>query len=225
MGPEALEHFKRGATLSQERQFESAAREFDASYKAEPSKEALFAWAQVERLRGQCKIAIGLYQRLLVDAPTPTQLDVATLNIRRCERIIEEENRPLPGPTTGRGPAAAGGVGIGTATEPAADTRRPSRLGIVLAGGAAAALATSAVFFALSRADENAAGNAEGWSGYYGAAQRARQRQGIAAAAGGTSLLLAGAAAIFWWQRPVATSAPVAWIGNDGAGLAWRGHY
>jgi hypothetical protein len=217
----AKTHFDRGAAQAAERNYEEAAREFEASYQLEPGKEALFAWAQVERLRGDCAKATELYRKFLNSGElTPTQVEAAELNIRRCERVEGKEEvkepaavsapvvtRPAPGPV-----------------EVPQRSRRAVVLSAVMAGGAVAALGAAGTFFVLSRNDERDAGSQSHWDEYYPHAQRARTRQRWAAGLLGGAVLLGGGAILQW-----VTSAPgprlEAWVGPGGGGLGVAGRY
>src|SRR3954470_10503745 len=87
--------FDRGAALAAERKYDEAAQAFQAAYELDGRKETLFAWAQVERLRGNCAAAVPLYRRFLSSADlTPAQSEAAALSIRRCE--AEPEPPPAP---------------------------------------------------------------------------------------------------------------------------------
>src|SRR3954454_12539824 len=95
--PEPQTAFDRGAALAAERRYDEAAQAFAAAYELDHRKETLFAWAQVERLRGNCAAAVPLYRRFLSSADlTPAQNEAAALSIRRCE--AEPEPRPEPPP-------------------------------------------------------------------------------------------------------------------------------
>jgi tetratricopeptide (TPR) repeat protein len=221
----AREHFDRGAALATERKYDDAAREFAQSYELDPRKEALFAWAQAERLRGDCAKATELYRKLLASGDlTAAQVEAAELNIKRCEREKEEVREPVPPvvapPVVKPAPLPA----AMPPPEPPHRSRRAVVLSAVMAGGAVAALGGATTFFILSRNDERDAGSQAHWDEYYPHAQRARSRQRWAAGLMGGAVLL-GAGAVLEWV----TSAPgprlEAWLGPGTAGLGVTGRY
>jgi tetratricopeptide (TPR) repeat protein len=212
----ARAHFDRGAALAAAKDYEGAAREFEAAYQLDPGKEALFAWAQVERLRGDCVKATDLYRKFLASGElTPSQVEAVELNIRRCQRVEPKEE-----PKEVKLPAPA----VVAPVEPPSRSRRAVVLSAVMAGGAVAALGGAATFFVLSRNDEQEAGSQPRWDEYYPHAQRARARQRWAAGLLGGAVLLAGGAVLEW-----VTSAPgprlEAWVGPGGGGIGLAGRY
>ncbi len=90
-------------------QWADAAQGFQAAYEADPQLDYLFAWAQAERLGGQCEHAIALYTTYLELAGSdedvkPDQLEkVAKLRELCTEQLTPEPPPPLvvtPPPTT-----------------------------------------------------------------------------------------------------------------------------
>ena len=74
------------------------------AYAEDPDPAYLYARAQAERHRGECKVAIELYRRFLEHDPTPQQRADTERHIRLCEeRLFEERVRGEPTPA----PAAA----------------------------------------------------------------------------------------------------------------------
>jgi hypothetical protein len=218
------ELFDRGAARAAARDYQGAAQDFEAAFAADGRKEALFAWAQAERLGGRCTMAIELYRRFLASGVTPAQREAADLNIRRCER----EGDAAPPPVALPPPPPRVVVVKEPPTVVVAPAPVRSRRAVVtsaaLAGGAMAALAASGTFFLLSRADERHALAVETtWDDYYGPARRARTRGLTALALLGGGVALAGAALGTWW---LSAPGPVtAWVEPGGAGLAWAGRY
>jgi hypothetical protein len=203
--------FDQGAALASERKYDEAARAFERSYELDAKKEALFAWAQVERLAGHCRKAADLYQRFLASPDlTPTQIEAAELNRHRCE----EEPPPRPAPVLTAPPPVV--------TPVPARSRQAMVLGTVLAGGAAAATAGSFTFFLIARNDERQASSAELYGDYFAPARRARDRQRLALGLLGAGVLLGGGALLDWLvTAPRAT----AWLDGTSAGLALAGRY
>src|SRR4051794_6635491 len=123
--------FDRGAALAAERKYDEAAQAFAAAYELDHRKETLFAWAQVERLRGNCAAAVPLYRRFLTSADlTPAQSDAAALSIRRCEAEPEPRPEPPPRPPAPASPSAPPAV----VTAPAPSTPARSRRAVMVTG-------------------------------------------------------------------------------------------
>jgi hypothetical protein len=223
-GEPARAHFDRGAALAAERKYEEAARSFQAAYELGQRKEALFAWAQVERLRGNCVTAIPLYRKFLASAElTPAQIEAAELSIHRCEAEPEAKPEPPPPPAPAPIPAVAPAPPVVvTVPAPARSHRSVVATGVML-GAAVACTGASATFFLLSRNDERQASSAEIWQDYYDAARRARDRQRLAAGLFGAGVLLGGGALLQWLaSAPVTASA---WIGPGGVAVAAQGRF
>jgi hypothetical protein len=222
---EAAVHFDRGAALASEHKYAEAALEFKASYENDPRKEALFAWAQMERLAGSCVAAVALYQRFLAQPDlTASQREAAELNQRRCEpapgrpgpRIEGELDPPPPPVSVARAPEPA------VVATPATRSRRAVLVGAAMLTGAAAALAGSATFFLLARDDEREASSAPIWDDYYKAMRRAHDRQRLAAGALGAGVLLGGGALLHWMLTTPAPPRLTAWAGQRTIGLRGR---
>jgi hypothetical protein len=213
--------FDRGAALAAERRYDEAAQAFQAAYDLDHRKEALFAWAQVERLRGNCGAAVPLYRRFLASADlTPAQSEAAALSIRRCE--AEPEPRPeAPAPA----PVPAAVVTVPVPAPPPARSRRAVVTSGVMLGGAVASTGAAATFYLLSRNDERLASSKDVWQDYYDAARRARDRQRLSAGLFGAGVLLGGGALLQWLVSAPAPVTAAAWIGPGGAAMAVQGRY
>ena len=234
MSPEARRHFDRGASLVIERRYTEASREFEAAHRLDPRKQSLFAWAQVERLRGNCARAIELYKQFLASGGlTPSQEEAADLNIRRCER---EASANPPAEAAGSPGAAAAPAAVAPAAPPVVveraappvppaveRSRAALALTAVLAGTGVASAGTAGVFYYLSVQDERRAREADLYDDYVVAIDRSRSRQRVAALLGGAGVLL-GAGAVLQWlvsgrqaaAAPAATA--TAWLDGDGGG-------
>jgi hypothetical protein len=220
----ARAHFDRGATLAAERRYAEAALEFKASHEGDPRKEALFAWAQVERLAGNCAAAGPLYRRFL-DQPdlTPAQREAAELNLGRCE-----EAAPQPPPLTVESPPPAPAPAVRSPAPPPALVAAPTRsrsaklVGAALLASAGAALAGSATFWWLARNDERDAVSAPVFDEYYGPARRAHDRQRLAAGALAAGVLLGAGALLQWMLTAPPPPALTAWQDHGALGLRGR---
>ncbi len=75
---DATAWFEEGAEAYARENYEEAAAAFAKSYALEPSTDVLFAWAQTERLGGNCEEATRLYDRFLDSDPPEQQREAAT---------------------------------------------------------------------------------------------------------------------------------------------------
>lgn len=82
----ATEHLVRGSKLYDQGHYDEAIAELKAGYAIDPRPDFFYALGQAERKRGNCKAAIGWYQRY-VDSGPSAQRTVATLvQIDRCKQ-------------------------------------------------------------------------------------------------------------------------------------------
>ncbi len=88
VAPAEPDHLAAAVDAYGARDYERAVTEFQAAYAASASADALFGWAQAERLSGDCPSAIVLYRRLLEGALAPAQQAAAQQNLERCERAL-----------------------------------------------------------------------------------------------------------------------------------------
>lgn len=227
---EATRRFDRGAALAAQQKYGEAAQEFQASYELKPKKEALFAWAQVLRLGGDCAAAVELYRKFLRSPDlSATQIEAAQLSIDRCESAPP----PKPAPKTAPAPVVpppAPAPAAAVVAPPAVVTAHRSRgavvVGATLLGGAVVALGASGTFFYLSRSDEREALAAGTWGEYYEPARRSRTRQRWAFGLLGGGLLLGGGAVVQWLATaPAKGTVATAWLGDGAAGVGLRGSY
>jgi hypothetical protein len=234
--PRAREHFDRGAAAAERRSFDEAARELEQAYGLDARRDYLFAWAQAERLRGDCTKAIALYRKFLEHRDlTASQVEAANLSISRCERTIEEQRGQPHAPIVGRPgdtTAAVANAAAGSATPslharsgaPAAlsvagdaaagSSPAPPRSRLVaglLLGASALALGTAATFYVWSLADERSARNAADYDPYHGAVEAARWKQRVGVGTLVAGVLLAGGGALEWFRAgPSRSASPAA---------------
>jgi tetratricopeptide (TPR) repeat protein len=67
--PEALAHLDAAESAFKIGDYEKATVHFKAAYAVEQRPELLYAWAQVERLAGNYRVAAGLYEAFLKESP------------------------------------------------------------------------------------------------------------------------------------------------------------
>jgi hypothetical protein len=90
-----MKAFTQAQAAFNEERFEEAARLLEKAYLIEPKAELLYPWAQAERMQGNCKMAIDLYQRFL-DAGVKGQFaEAAKQNIERCREEVEAAEEPV----------------------------------------------------------------------------------------------------------------------------------
>src|SRR5690348_1464260 len=77
-----------GMRLYRAGDYAAAAERLREAHAQHPSRDLLFAWAQAERLSGDCATAIPLYQRVLADDPPPEQADAVRLVLTLCEETV-----------------------------------------------------------------------------------------------------------------------------------------
>ena len=85
--PKAQALYEIGISHFLAKNYAAAADELGAAQKAEPHREILFAWAQAERMRGNCPVAIDLYRKYLADNRDSKLAPVVQGHIRGCEQV------------------------------------------------------------------------------------------------------------------------------------------
>jgi len=153
LGSAAQGHLDAALKHYAQRRYEAAITEFRAAYEKEPRREILFAWAQAERLSGDCPSAMALYQKFLGSDPTSAEESAARLNLKRCEEALGQPAAPPPAPT----PPPPAVVPPPTVTPPPPSTPPPTRtswrqdrLGIGLTAAGGLTLAVGAVLAGVS---------------------------------------------------------------------------
>ncbi len=80
-------HFKAG-------RYTEAASEFHSAHDLDRSPATLFAWAQAERLAGNCSTALVLYERFLGSNPSETHEAAAKKVMKLCSQTQSTEAEP-----------------------------------------------------------------------------------------------------------------------------------
>ncbi|MCA9720603.1 MAG: hypothetical protein KC468_38425, partial [Myxococcales bacterium] len=88
---EAKAHLDRALELYTAGEYEEAIREFRSGYAIDPSPMFLFAWAQAERLTGDCLRAAELYRRFIATDPPEQQVAAAEAHIDSCSELAATE--------------------------------------------------------------------------------------------------------------------------------------
>lgn len=119
MEPAARAHFQEGLDAYGEKDYERAIAGFEAGYAIDPQRAFLYAWAQAERLSGDCDAAIPLYRKFLDTRKPGTDLPDVEKRIAQCEKIIAARpqkvvrKRPWYRDTLGNVLTGAGLVAVG----------------------------------------------------------------------------------------------------------------
>jgi tetratricopeptide (TPR) repeat protein len=105
---EATRHFERSSALYNAGRYGEAIDALKAAYAIDPRPDFLYALGQMERKRGDCKAAIGYYQRYVDTGPSSQRTVATLLQIDRCEEeLASAPVRPTPAPPPAARPEAA----------------------------------------------------------------------------------------------------------------------
>lgn len=91
LDPEAKQHLERGLELYQAGDYPAAIEAFKAGYALDPRRDFLYAWAQAERLSGDCITATELYKRFISLSSSGMQVAAAEQGVELCARAIKEQ--------------------------------------------------------------------------------------------------------------------------------------
>lgn len=84
LNAEARPHFVLGYKAFNAKDYKTATAEFEIAYRLDPEVPLLFTWAQSERLGGNCKHAIELYQKYLYSDINKDQAAFTRERIHEC---------------------------------------------------------------------------------------------------------------------------------------------
>jgi hypothetical protein len=177
----AQEHDDAALAAYKDKDYASAAREFEAAYRADPVPSLLYGWAQSDRLGGHCDLALPLYRKYLYADVSAASLEAARANIKQCEAQTPEPPLPEPAPVSAPSPWYA------------------DRAGDALVAGGAVGLTIGIVYLVKSGNTADAAMKAPNLSGYDSMLSDATTERrvgytalgfGIALAAAGTYLFV-----------------------------------
>lgn len=99
-------HFAPARAAFEAKDWDTAAREFEAAYAFDGRLEYLYAQAQAERKGGRCEDAIGTYQRFIDAGPPAEAIADAKDNIAACERARPASPPPPTPPVATAAPRA-----------------------------------------------------------------------------------------------------------------------
>lgn len=98
LNAEARPHFVLGYKAFNAKDYKTATAEFEIAYRLDPEVPLLFTWAQSERLGGNCKHAIELYQKYLYSDINKDQAAFTRERIQECGGTVATKP-PTPPPT------------------------------------------------------------------------------------------------------------------------------
>jgi len=102
---EARPHFVLGYKAFNAKDYKTATAELEIAYRLDPEVPLLFTWAQSERLGGNCKHAIELYQKYLYSDINKDQAAFTRERIRECGgATTTTATPPAPAPADARPP-------------------------------------------------------------------------------------------------------------------------
>ncbi len=107
---DAAKHFANGLRLYAEKDFDAAATELEAAYKLNNDQTTLFAWAQAERLYGNCTESKELLSQYISNGANAKQSKAAFDLMDKCTpRVVDEPVEPevVGGNPDGTGPTDA----------------------------------------------------------------------------------------------------------------------
>jgi len=190
-------YFADGTAAFQRGDYAAASRAFAAGYEIEKWNGFLFAWAQSERVAGDCKKAVELYSRFIATDPEPAAREHALGWIRQCgseyvppEPVDKPVDKPVDTPVTPRRPPPP------PTPAPAPESRFPHTLALVLGASAVASGGVGIGFYVGARRDFRRADRAVDYVDVAAAEQRGERRLWGARIAGGIAVALATAAVV-----------------------------
>jgi tetratricopeptide (TPR) repeat protein len=201
----AAEYAQRGDALYMEGAFVEAGEAYASAYLDDPNPDYLYAWAQAERLAGNCPNAVELYREYAgLDVPTKAR-DAAYTNADKCGVDIRPAAPPPPSETPVRVQPQPQ-----SQTRPVSDDRHPRRaawrtdglgLGLIAAGGAMTVAAPLLAVGSRQQRDRSANANTE--AQYARTLERANQARTAAIICGslGAAAFIAGTIRLATVQR------------------------
>ncbi|MEM9487919.1 MAG: hypothetical protein AAGC55_02180 [Myxococcota bacterium] len=245
----AEKYLERAVEFYRYGRYASAAIEFSKAYRLKADPPILFAWAQAERLDGNCKKASKLYRRFIATAPPQSDIDAAQSFIEKCDR--SEGDRAAPddkparnGEANGRGsPApgpeerpdsdsAAGEGPVAGTTDAHTDGVRPlwynDRRGAIMTTAGGGIIVFSLGLYLSARSLSSSAADASSDDEFDDIFNRARNRRNLAVLLGLSGSVLVTLGLLRYRhvreaQRSSVTVSPV--ITDDTAGLLLIGRF
>jgi hypothetical protein len=195
LNAQAQAHFDKALAAYSAANYHAASVEFELAYNLDARRELLFAWAQAERLAGNCDRAVVLYRRFLDQGPSPEEAAKAGRQIERC--------RPAAAARPDAAAAALPASSVTTDSEPRSAHWYSDRWADALVVAGLVAGIAGGAFIGLASSDDAAAGSASQYGAFRQLAEDADRHRliGGVALASGTVLVTAGVLVYFWRGR------------------------
>jgi tetratricopeptide (TPR) repeat protein len=162
-----------GLTRFEREDYSGAIDAFKRGNAIDPRPQFLFAIAQAERLRGDCKAALVYYRRFLTTSPPEEQAAAATQHLRRCSAVVSAA--PTPAPEAAPPPPPPPPV----EPEPEAPPFWSDPITLAVGGGAVALSLTGAAFLVAAGDASDDAATAATYDEHASLLDRAASRQRI----------------------------------------------
>ena len=200
MSADAKQHYDKGIAHYAAKEYEAAVAELRTAYFVEPRREIVFAWAQAERLSGDCASAIPLYRKYLASNPPAATAATVKGHMDKCIAQVgpggeaADPTKPPPKPVA----APVAPVAPVPVDKPAPATtvtrKKPfykDVIGDSLAIAGIAGLGAGGTFFYLSIRSKHDRDDATSYAEYEAAADKMvlRRQIAIGALAAGGALL------------------------------------
>ena len=240
---EAAKHFSEGLRLYAEKNYDGAATELELSYNKNNDQTTLFAWAQAERLYGNCDESKTLLSTYVANGANAKQSKAAYDLMKQCTPRVVEPVVPDPAPTnTTTGPGdtntnttlgTSNGGGV-TKDAPPVKHWYKDWIGLTLLGTGGVSTALALFSYSSARSDESAAVEMgvtyDEFLHLRSEAQEKRTNSIVFGVAGGV-LLSAGAAYILMdkfgaggeTEKP--SEGMVLHLSGAGGGVTWAGSF
>jgi hypothetical protein len=212
MHPAAQALYDRALAEFSNRDYPAAIRDTEAGYAIDARREFLFTEAQAKRLAGDCRGAVGLYQRFLTTQPPQVQVDATHIALARCAQ--ELASRPpevvvAPPPPAPPPPRPV----------PARWWRDPWGLSLSAAGVVALGVGVGWFVAAeVASSDAHAAGTYADFTARWSTAESRRNVAVTAWIVGGAALVAAGARFAVVRRRAHKTGGVSLWLAPGGVG-------
>lgn len=224
--PAAKAAFDEGVRAFGSKDYAAAAAALKASFALEDDTDTMFAWAQAERLSGNCEDAKVLFERLL-----ERKLPEANANAVRAamEDCTPPEPVEPPDPTPVEPPPP-----VVQPPEPQQPVDTPRAWFLDPVGGALTVAGVAGIgvgigFFVSARSADQAKDSAMTYGEFAKHRDKAEQNGTIAVIAGGAGLVLLGAGIAWYATRDASTerTTPTAWFdpASSSGGFAVSGSF
>ncbi|MBI5479597.1 MAG: hypothetical protein HY906_12105 [Deltaproteobacteria bacterium] len=206
ISPAAQPHMDAATRAFELMDYGQAAEALRAAHRVDPQPRFLYALAQAERLRGDCRAAIRAYADFLATSPPDWQARPARQNIARCQRQLAAAT-PATRPPSPVATAATSHPATAAAAPPRVVRFMPrpwytDLVGNTLGVSGVVFLVTGAIVWAVGKDGIDQARAATGYDGFESRvlAGRTKERVGVAFMAAGGALV--GAGVVRYLLRP-----------------------